>query len=84
MSSTKNVKPFSKKPQVPKEMERLLTLTLEELARGEVAGLTIVVSRPESHESRGGVTIRKAWEDRLQHVAGLSIALHDASDYSVG
>ena len=81
MSSTGELKPFTKNPQVTRELERILKLTLEEVSRGEVAGLTLVISRPETHEANGGVCIRKAWEDRTNHIAGLSIALADATRY---
>jgi hypothetical protein len=49
-----------------------LETTLDEARRGEIIGLTIVVSNPGAQ-----FMIRRRWENRLLHLGALAQALHD-------
>jgi hypothetical protein len=72
---------FTKNPQVPLKMRDDLLYTLAEVDAGRVAGLTIVISRPDDHkESAGGCEILKSWENPIKHAGALAMALHDVVD----
>ena len=68
---------FTKNAQVPARMRDILQTTLDEVEAGEVAGVTVIISRPDDHSSEGGICIRYAFEDRIKHVGALTLAIHD-------
>jgi hypothetical protein len=50
--------------------------TLDEAKRGEVTGLTIIISRPSSQ-----MQIRRSWICRMEHAGAIAQALHDICAY---